>query len=75
MARKRSGKSYGDQMRAIANKYETTGHPWPATARQIAAWAIREGLWQPPAFSSGGSLRRRASACYARGLHHRRAGP
>ncbi len=47
MARKRSGNSYGDQMRAIANRYEKSGQPWPATARQIASWAIREGLWQP----------------------------
>lgn len=47
MARQRNGKSYGDQMRGIAEKYVKAGEPWPATTRQIATWAIREGLWQP----------------------------
>jgi hypothetical protein len=47
MSRKRSGKTYGDQMREIADKYRESGQAWPATAREIAAWAIHQGLWQP----------------------------
>lgn len=47
MARKRSGNTYGDQMRKIADQYVNSGQPWPATARQMASWAIREGLWKP----------------------------
>jgi len=48
MGRKKTGKTYGDQMREIANKYRAeSGRPWPATARAIAAWAIDRGLWQP----------------------------
>lgn len=47
MGRKRTGKTYGDQMREIANKYRESGRSWPATARTIAAWAIQQGLWQP----------------------------
>ena len=29
--------------------YRSRGEPWPATAKDIAAWAIREGLWKPAA--------------------------
>jgi hypothetical protein len=40
--------SYGDQLRDIANKYyaEAKEHK-PATAKEIAAWAIRNKLWFP----------------------------
>jgi len=39
--------TYGKQMQRIANAYIDAGEPWPASARQMAAWAIREGLWRP----------------------------
>ena len=39
--------SYGDQLRSIANRYYASGQPSPATAKEIAAWAIRQGLWHP----------------------------
>lgn len=39
--------SYNDKLRDIANRYIGSGQPWPASARTIAAWAIRNGLWQP----------------------------
>lgn len=39
--------NYNEQMQAIANKYMESGEEWPATARQIAAWAVREKLWAP----------------------------
>ena len=39
--------SYSDQLQRIANGYMESGQPWPATSREIAAWAIRECLWSP----------------------------
>jgi hypothetical protein len=39
--------TYNEQMQAIANKYWESGEPWPATSRQIAAWAVRHRLWAP----------------------------
>lgn len=39
--------TYAHQMQAITNKYIESGQPWPATSRQIAAWAVKKGLWQP----------------------------
>ncbi|MBI4276968.1 MAG: hypothetical protein HY660_00805 [Armatimonadetes bacterium] len=35
------------EMQQIANQYMQSGEPWPATARQIAEWAIRNKLWAP----------------------------
>ena len=45
------GMSYTEQIQRIANMYRQSGEPIPATSHQIAAWAIREGLWhaQPDA--------------------------
>ena len=40
-------RTYTEQMQDITNRYARSGAPWPATARQIAAWAIRERLWAP----------------------------
>lgn len=40
-------RTFTEQLQAIANKYGAAGMPWPATARQIAAWAIDQGLWRP----------------------------
>lgn len=39
--------SYCDQLQRIADRYMESGQSWPATSREIAAWAIREGLWTP----------------------------
>lgn len=44
---KKSGKSYGDQMREIADLYYAEGNHRPATSRDIGAWAIQRGLWKP----------------------------
>lgn len=41
--------SYEKQMQNIVRAYREAGEPWPASARQIAAWAISEGRWQPHA--------------------------
>lgn len=40
-------RSYNDQLQAIVNKYLGDGQPWPATTRQIAAWAIMNKMWAP----------------------------
>ena len=42
-------KTYGSQLREIVGAYREAGEPWPATARQIAAWAYNTGRWQPKA--------------------------
>ncbi|MFZ2492262.1 MAG: hypothetical protein WA208_12335 [Thermoanaerobaculia bacterium] len=38
--------SYGEQLRGIANEYYKT-HRAPATTKDIAVWAVRNGLWHP----------------------------
>jgi hypothetical protein len=40
------GRSYNAQMQGIVTKYRTSGERWPATTHEIAAWAIRKGLWE-----------------------------
>lgn len=42
-----SGYTYAHELQAIANRYRESGETWPATAKQIAAWAIRNRLWLP----------------------------
>jgi hypothetical protein len=39
--------TYTEQLQRIANRYIESGEPWPASARQIASWAIRKQLWFP----------------------------
>lgn len=39
--------NYNEQLQAIVTKYIESGLEWPATARQIAAYAVREKLWAP----------------------------
>lgn len=41
------GPTYNEQLQKIVAQYRIAGQRWPATARQIAAWAIRESLWSP----------------------------
>jgi hypothetical protein len=41
--------TYLKQMQQIVSDYRAADQPWPATAREIAAWAIREGKWDMPA--------------------------
>lgn len=43
-----TGQTYSEQMQRIVRQYQDAGQPWPASARQIAAWAIRERKWSPP---------------------------
>ena len=39
--------SFNGQLQRIVTQYRDEGHPWPATSRAIAAWAISNGLWHP----------------------------
>ncbi len=39
--------NYNEQMQRIVNEYIAAKQDWPATTRQIAAWAVRERKWQP----------------------------
>lgn len=32
---------YAEQLQRIAREYREAGETWPATARQIAVWALR----------------------------------
>lgn len=39
--------TYNEQLQTMVRRYRDAGEEWPTTARHIAAWAIRQGLWQP----------------------------
>jgi len=41
--------TYLKQMQRIVTDYRAAERPWPATAREIAAWAIETGRWDMPA--------------------------
>ena len=39
--------TYTEQLQRIWRSYEEAGMPTPATARDVAAWAIAQNLWGP----------------------------
>ena len=39
--------SYTEQCQSIVAQYISTGQPWPASAREMANWAIANELWAP----------------------------
>lgn len=39
--------TYSEKMQQIWKQYEDAGMPVPATKTEVAAWAIKNGLWQP----------------------------
>lgn len=39
--------TYTVQMQRVVDEYMKADQPWPATSRQIAAWAIRNRRWAP----------------------------
>lgn len=43
----RNSKSYNEQMQALAKRYRAAGQRWPATAREISVWLIRNSFWEP----------------------------
>jgi hypothetical protein len=41
--------NYSRQDQKIVEEYRAAGERWPATKREIGAWAIKTGGWQMPA--------------------------
>jgi hypothetical protein len=41
--------NYTKQMQKIITDYRDSKEPWPATKREMASWAIKNGLWHMPA--------------------------
>ncbi len=39
--------AYSEQMQRIVRDYMADGQEWPATTREIAAWAITRKRWEP----------------------------
>ncbi len=42
-----SGPTVTEQRQRIVRTYRDRGLPWPASMRQVASWALDEGLWEP----------------------------
>ena len=42
-----SVKTYNEVLQDIVDEYKSSGNPWPADRRTIAAWAIEQGKWKP----------------------------
>lgn len=38
--------TYTKQMQKIVDDYRASGEPWPASAKTIAGWAIKNGRWE-----------------------------
>lgn len=45
MTTKLLGRTYNEQLRDIMERYRESGQEWPATAREIAEWAIANGYY------------------------------
>jgi len=43
---KKAGTSYIEHIQRLVDRYVSMGNEWPATARQIARWAIDSGAWE-----------------------------
>lgn len=39
--------SYTEQLQNLVQRYINSSQPWPASAKDIAAWAIDSGFWEP----------------------------
>jgi hypothetical protein len=39
--------TYSEQLQQIVAEYRSSGQPWPATAHEMAVWAIAEKKWHP----------------------------
>lgn len=39
--------TYAKQLQRIVTAYMKTDQPWPASTRDMAAWAVRKNLWRP----------------------------
>ena len=50
------GPTVTEQRQRIVNTYRQNGLPWPASMRQVASWAVDEGLWEPARGTMVGQL-------------------
>ena len=41
-------KTKSEKLQEITKKYRDAGEDWPASSKMIAAWAIRQKLWEAP---------------------------
>jgi hypothetical protein len=39
--------TYTEQLQRIVQEYRAADQPWPATAHDMATWAIAQGKWHP----------------------------
>jgi hypothetical protein len=39
--------TYHENLQGIVRAYQDAGERWPASSKDIAAWAINNGLWKP----------------------------
>ena len=39
---------FNEQMQRLVDKYRKAGNKWPATAKDMAVWMVREKHWEPP---------------------------
>jgi len=39
--------TYNERLQKLVNKYIDSGGVWPATVREVAAWALNNKLWAP----------------------------
>lgn len=53
-----------ERLQGLIDQYIGSGQPWPATARQLAAWALDRKLWAP----SGDSLLGQCADQFARAM-------
>ena len=51
-----SGPTTTEQRQRIVRLYRGRGQAWPASMRQVASWAIDEGLWEQPRGTMVGQL-------------------
>ena len=51
-----SGPTVTEQRQRIVRLCRGRGLPWPASMRQVAAWALDEGLWEPARGTMVGQL-------------------
>jgi hypothetical protein len=40
-------KTHNEQLQQLVSRYKAAGEPWPATAHQIAEWAVQSKRWTP----------------------------
>ena len=67
-------KTYSEQLREIAELYRSSQQSWPATARQIAVWAINNGHYKAHHAKAIAKAAEGIRVSHARKLLYRSAG-